>query len=119
MNALHRDICIMEAQLIDPGMMNGKNKSDYNNWRAKTLKAKAWKMYDYKMLKAWIEKEKARYREKVLQLNGIGDPKNPYCLLAGFCKLIDDLVEVFEVNLTEDQWRIVDQSREMIKETTS
>ena len=112
---LDTNIRLMEAQLGDPRSSNGKTNKEYKIWRSNVLKAMAYKKRDYKLIKMWLKTEKSRLRAKLLSDDGIESPKDPLAMLAQLHQATLRIIKIndLEFNISDSQWRIIDQAREI------
>jgi hypothetical protein len=112
---LSREISIIEAQVGDPKMGIGKTKWEHKSWKANALKAKAHMVSEHRLLKLWVKNERGRLREKLLSIDGLNDPKDPYCMLAKLHEVTMNILKTLDatVVVTDEQWRVIDQSRKL------
>ena len=114
---LDRDIRIMEAQLGDPRMSEGKTPTQWGIWRSSTLKAMAWKKSEYKLIKLWVKDEKQRRNNMLLRDNGVDDPDDPIVLLANVHRVAMTIIKRLDAQfvLEDDEWRILDKAKAIVR----
>lgn len=107
-------IQVMEAQLGDPSVRERKGDNEYGGWRAATIKAKAYRLREYKKIKLWMKQQRDLLRERLMLIDGIEDPEDPYCILAGLHQMITDILQAYSVTVTDEQWRLLDQASALV-----
>lgn len=110
---LDTDIKLIDAQLGDPDLKQNKSHKQYKAWRTKALRAKTRKLHDYKMIQLWMKEERERLRERLLKLEGLDNPNDPFCVLIQLHNVTKRIIKVTEAEeiVTEAQWRVIEQAR--------
>jgi hypothetical protein len=115
---LSTDIKLIDAQLADPGSRDGRSPKKHKAWRTRTIKAKAYKEREIRLIKLWKVEERNRLRIRLMRFDGINDPHNPMCMLAHLLNVTEYIIEEkhAEHMLSDEQWRVIDQSRDLLIE---